>query len=117
MNNYSYNPYQNQSYQSGMNSNSYPNYIPSQSSSAPGVGGSAQNNDYAEELLNKNLGKVLKVYMSFSDSIEWRDRIFEGTLEAWGRDFFLLNDKKNNKWYMVWTIYIDFIEFSEEVTL
>ena len=27
--------------------------------------------------------------MSFTDSKEWCDRIFEGYLEAWGRDFIL----------------------------
>jgi len=95
-----------------------PSYIPSQSSSPPGVGGNSyleQNISYAETILNMNKGKKVKVYTSFSDSIEWRDRIFEGILETWGRDFFLISDKKNNKWYMVWAIYIDFIEFNEEV--
>ncbi len=112
MNNYNYNyePYLRQNVP--MN----PSYIPSESSSIPGVG-NPESNEYAEDLLNKNIGKHLKVFMSFNDSIEWRDKIFEGTLEAWGRDFFLLNDKKNNKWYMVWNIYIDYIEFDEGLTM
>ena len=53
--------------------------------------------------------------MSFADSIEWRDRIFEGTLEAVGREFLLISDRQNNKWYMLWSIYIDFLEFNDEV--
>ena len=72
---------------------------------------------FAEEILNKNKGKYIKVYMSFTDSKEWCDRIFEGYLEAWGRDFILLYDRKDNKRYMVWNLYIDFIEFSEPVNL
>ena len=72
---------------------------------------------FAEDILNKNQGKYVKVYMSFTDSKEWCDRIFEGYLEAWGRDFILLFDKNNNKRYMVWNLYIDFIEFSEPVNL
>ena len=66
-------------------------------------------------ILNQNIGKKIKVYMSFADSIEWRDRIFEGTLEAVGREFLLISDRQNNKWYMLWSIYIDFLEFSDEV--
>ncbi len=119
MNNYSYGPYQN-SYPSGNNSymNQMPSLIPSESSSAPGVGGQGEvTNEYAEELLNKNIGKTLKVYMSFSDSIEWRDKVFEGVLEAWGRDFFLIHDTRTNKRYMLWNIYINYLEFSEDVTL
>ncbi len=117
MNSYNYNPY-NMDYMSGRayQNNQNPSIIPNQSSSAPGVGGQTENS-YAEEILNKNIGKNIKVYMSFSDSIEWRDRVFEGTLEAWGRDFFLLHDKKDNKWFMLWTIYINFVEFSENVLI
>lgn len=121
MNNYNYQGF-NQfepNYVPNQNDSNYyqnqPSYIPDQSSSPPGVGDTSASTSYAENILNLNKGKNLKVYMSFSDSIEWRDKIFEGTLEAWGRDFLLLNDKKNNKWYMVWTIYINYIEFNEDV--
>lgn len=92
-----------------------PSYIPSQSTAPPGVGGGQQPIQYSEYILSQNKGKKVKVYMSFSDSIEWRDRIFEGTLEAWGRDFLLIHDINNNRWYMIWTIYIDFIEFTEDI--
>ncbi len=72
---------------------------------------------FSEDILSKNKGKYLKIYMSFSDSVKWCDRIFEGYLEAWGKDFILLFDKKNNKRYMVWNLYIDFIEFTEPVNI
>ena len=74
-------------------------------------------NIFAEDVLAKNRGKYMKVYMSFTDSKEWCDRIFEGYLEAWGRDFILLYDKINNKRYMVWNLYIDFIEFDEPINI
>ena len=76
-----------------------------------------QNDFFAEDLLAKNKGKYVKIYMSFSDSLEWCDRIFEGILESFGKDFILLHDKKNNKHYMVWNLYIDFIEFNEDVNI
>ena len=124
MNNYNYQSfrqyqpnYQNQFDNNYTMNQNEPSYIPSQSSSPPGVGPINENISYAEDILNKNKGKKLKVYMSFSDSIEWRDKVFEGILEAWGRDFLLLSDRKNNRWYMVWNIYINYIEFTEEVTL
>ena len=72
---------------------------------------------FAEEILSKNKGKYMKIYMSFTDSKEWCDRIFEGYLEAWGRDFILLYDKINNKRFMVWNLYIDFIEFEEPINI
>lgn len=72
---------------------------------------------FAENVLAKNKGKYMKIYMSFTDSKEWCDRIFEGYLEAWGRDFILLYDKINNKRFMVWNLYIDFIEFEEPINI
>ena len=72
---------------------------------------------FAEDILNKNKGKYMKIYMSFTDSKEWCDRIFEGYLEAWGRDFILLYNKHENKRYMVWNLYIDFIEFQEPLNI
>lgn len=114
MNNYSYQEFRDYNPNYTPNQNQ-PNYIPSQSTAPPGVGYVNENISYSEDILNKNKGKKIKVYTSFSDSIEWRDKIFEGILETWGRDFFLISDKKNNKWYMVWAIYIDYIEFNEEV--
>ena len=72
---------------------------------------------FAEDILSKNKGKYMKIYMSFTDSKEWCDRIFEGYLEAWGRDFILLYDKRENKRYMVWNLYIDFIEFQEPLNI
>ena len=72
---------------------------------------------FAEDILSKNKGKYMKVYMSFADSKEWCDRIFEGFLEAWGRDFILLYYKRDNKRYMVWNLYIDFIEFQEPLNM
>ncbi|MBQ8472903.1 MAG: spore coat protein GerQ [Bacilli bacterium] len=122
MNNYNYQSFgqYDPSYMKSQNDQSYmnnqqPSYIQSQSTAPPGVGYVDQVTTYSEEILNKNKGKKIKVYTSFSDSIEWRDKVFEGILEAWGRDFFLISDRKNNRWYMVWAIYIDYIEFNEEV--
>lgn len=72
---------------------------------------------FAEDILSKNKGIYLKIYMSFTDSKEWCDRIFEGYLESWGRDYILLFDKKNHKHYMVWNLYIDFIEFNDQLNI
>ena len=48
--------------------------------------------------------------MSFADSIEWRDKVFVGKVESAGRDYVLLRTD-NNKQLLLWSIYINFIEF------
>jgi len=72
---------------------------------------------FAENILSNNIGKYLKIYMSFSDSVKWCDKIFEGYLENIGRDFILVFDKNNNHHYLLWNLYIDYIEFNEQLNI
>ena len=71
---------------------------------------------YIENILRNNIGKKVRVHASFSDSIEWRDRVFTGIIEHAGRDNLVLNDKENDKYYLILMIYVDFVEFDEEIT-
>ena len=71
---------------------------------------------YIENILRNNIGKKVRVHASFSDSIEWRDRVFVGITERAGRDNLIINDIDNGKYYLILMIYVDFVEFSEEIT-
>ena len=63
--------------------------------------------NYVEDYLKANIGKNIEVHVSFSDSIEWRDTIFNGILEMVGKDYIVIN--LNNKRQIIWSIYIDYI--------
>ena len=71
---------------------------------------------YIENILRNNAGKKVRVHASFSDSVEWRDRVFVGIIEHAGRDNLVLHDIDNNIHYLILMIYIDFFEFEEEIT-
>ena len=71
---------------------------------------------YIENILRNNIGKRVRVHASFSDSVEWRDRVFTGVIEHAGRDNLVINDKENGKNYLILMIYLNFVEFDEEIT-
>lgn len=71
---------------------------------------------YIENILRNNIGKKVRVHASFSDSVEWRDRVFVGIIEHAGRDNLIINDIENNKNYLILMIYVDFVEFDEKIT-
>lgn len=71
---------------------------------------------YIENILRNNIGKKVRVHASFSDSVEWRDRVFSGIIEHAGRDNLVINDIDNDKYYLILMIYVDFVEFDEEIT-
>ncbi|MDD5979641.1 MAG: spore coat protein GerQ [bacterium] len=70
---------------------------------------------YVENILRLNKGKVASFYMSFPDSNEWRDRIFTGIVEQAARDHVVISDPKTGKWYILLTIYLNFIVFDEKI--
>lgn len=98
MNNSYYNP--------GFNTNQFPSGV---------------NNDlpmeqsYVENILRLNKGKIASIYMTFPDSNESRDKIFTGVIEQAARDHVVISDPKTGKWYLLLSIYIDYIVFDEEI--
>ncbi len=70
---------------------------------------------YIENILRHNKGKKVKAYVSFPDAQEWKDKIFEGTIEQAGRDHLIIRDPKNGHWYLILMIYLDYVEFDEQI--
>ncbi len=70
---------------------------------------------YIENILRHNKGKVVKVYSSYPDSEDCRDKVFEGVIEQAGRDHIVLRDTKNGKWYLILMIYLNYVEFEEAI--
>ncbi len=68
---------------------------------------------YAENILEKNVGRRASFYMSYNDSLEWRDRIFTGVIEQAGRDYAVVQDETTGKYVLLWTVYLNFVEFYE----
>lgn len=108
----------------GFNSQENPNYIPSQSTYPPymnfqnfpvnqGVSSTpVQNPQYAEGIFRKNIGRRVSVYFSYPDSVEWRDKVFTGTILDDGRDYLLLQDDQGRT-TLLWLVYINYAIFDE----
>lgn len=70
---------------------------------------------YIENILRLNRGKQVEVYMSFADSLDWKDRIFRGIIEQSGKDHIILSDPNTGNWYLLLLIYVDYIKFDENI--
>lgn len=78
----------------------------------PGMNGSqiTQNVDYVDNIFRLNIGKEASFYLSYSDSIEWRDKVFTGIIRESGKDYVLLDS--NGTWILIWMIYINYVTFN-----
>lgn len=102
--------YNNPVYPGDMGSNYEANKIPVES-----VNDLPMEQSYIENILRLNKGKKITAYVSFSDSVEWRDKKFTGIIEQAGRDHLILSDIDTGKWYLILMIYLDYVEFNERI--
>lgn len=72
--------------------------------------------EYAENILALNAGKSASFYMSYNDSIEWRNKVFTGIINEAGRDYTLLKDDETGKDILLWNIYIDYVVFNDPIS-
>lgn len=70
---------------------------------------------YIENILRINKGKLVSIYATFEHNKEWNAKIFEGIIEAAGRDHAILSDPQTGERYVIPTIYIDYIVFKEPI--
>ena len=70
---------------------------------------------YIENILRLNKGKVVKAYVSYPDSVSWKDKIYEGIIEEAGRDHLIISNPKTGIWYMIRMIYLNYVEFEEKI--
>lgn len=98
-----------------------PNYLNPQSSYPPYMNMNDYDNEeekieYVVNLFEKNVGKKVTIYSSFPDSSEWRDKTFTGNIVAGGKDFIVIKTSKNQN-IIIWTIYINYATFDEEISI
>lgn len=108
-----------------MNGNFYPNpTFPNNEIEKPGysvppgnISSMADYNEqsYIENILRLNKGRRVNVYMSFSDSSEWKDKVFSGLIEQAGKDHLIIRDTTNGNWYLIKILYLDYVEFMEPI--
>lgn len=70
---------------------------------------------YIENILRLNKGKKIKAYVSYPDSVEWKDKIYDGIIEEAGRDHLILSDPATGKWFLIRMIYLNYVEFEERI--
>ena len=72
---------------------------------------------YAYNILNNNPNQIADFYMSYPDSVEWRDRVFTGKIVHSTREYTLLNNQDTGEWYVLPSIYLNYVIFNEQINM
>ncbi len=68
---------------------------------------------YLENLLKRNQGKKVKIYITLPNTNEIKE--FEGIIEQSGYDYIILSEPQTGKWKLIPLIYIYYISFDEKI--
>ena len=108
--------YQNPTFHGAMDNN---NYIAYPEMTPPGNLSYDQDLDmeqsFIENILRLNKGKRVNAYVSYPDSVDWRDKVYNGLIEEAGKDHLILSDPATGKWYLIRIIYLNYVEFDERI--
>ena len=88
----------------------YPTPLPNQN-----VQNVAYEESYIENILRLNKGKVGTFYMTYNDSLEYRDKVYRGIIQAAGKDHIVISDTRDGKRYILLLVYLDYVEFDEPI--
>ncbi len=70
---------------------------------------------YIENILRLNKGKLVEVYSTFEHNTEWNAKIFQGIIEAAGRDHVILSSPETGQRFLIPMVYVDFVVFEEPI--
>lgn len=71
---------------------------------------------YIENILRLNKGKQATVVMTYERNSSLGTQSYTGIIEAAGRDHIVISEPKTGKRYLLLMIYLDYVEFPEEIT-
>lgn len=69
---------------------------------------------YAEDVLTSGKELYAQFFMSYPDSNQWKDSVFSGYIEASGKDYVVVRSATEKKWYLLWTVYLNYVVFGED---
>lgn len=69
---------------------------------------------YIENILRLNRGKLATVYMNFENS-QWGSKVFQGIIEAAGKDHIIISDPNTGMRYLLLMIYLNYVTFDEPI--
>ena len=101
--------YQNPTFPTATSNNYKDNIVPVGQQDLP------MEQSYIENILRLNKGKKIKAYVSYPDSIDWKDSVYTGIIEQAGRDHLIVSDPSTGKWYLILMIYLNYVEFEERI--
>lgn len=95
-----------------MNQSTYPPYMNYPNYSSNNSNNSPLEPKYAENIFNINRGKRVSIYLSYPDSVEWRDRVFTGKILREGTDYVMIEQDDGNI-VLLWLVYINYAIFEK----
>lgn len=70
---------------------------------------------YIENILRLNRGKLGTFYMTYENNSQWNAKIFQGIIEAAGRDHIIISNPHTGERYLLLMINLNYVTFDEPI--
>ena len=74
-------------------------------------------NSYIEDILKNNKGKKINISTIIPNSKEEMQKTFNGILEQTGKDYLIISNPEDGKYYLIPIIYLNYIKFDEKINI
>ena len=71
---------------------------------------------FSEDLLQRNVGRTITVFLTFENNPSWNAKKITGTLRNVGRDYILVRDKETGKDHLFLNVNVDYILFEDRAS-
>ena len=58
---------------------------------------------------------IISTTAACNDSLEYRDKVYRGIIQAAGKDHIVISDTRDGKRYILLLVYLDYVEFDEPI--
>ena len=101
-----------------MNGEYYQNPVfPNQNMMNNNPNNSFNNNNFIDDVLKNNKGKKVVISITLPNNKDFQEKTFNGIVEQTGKDYIIIYNPEDGKYYLIPLMYLNYIKFDEKINV
>ena len=101
-----------------MNGEYYQNPVfPNQNMMNNNSNNSFNNNNFIDDVLKNNKGKKIAISITLPNNKDFQEKTFNGIVEQTGKDYIIIYNPEDGKYYLIPLMYLNYIKFDEKINV
>ena len=75
------------------------------------------NNNFIDDVLKNNKGKKVVISITLANNKDFQEKTFNGIVEQSGKDYIIIYNPEDGKYYLIPLMYLNYIKFDEKINV